>query len=103
MPRQKTMRISTETICNTLYFRRRDALYLLNAKYLRHSHRLRHIRGTTKIENGISNHKRFRHTDNGRPPGHWEGEVVSGTRKFHIATLADRKSRSPDVGHRLTR
>jgi IS30 family transposase len=27
------------------------------------------------------------------PSGHWEGDLVSGSKKTHIATLVDRKSR----------
>jgi IS30 family transposase len=101
MPRQKTMRISAETIYKTLYFRNRDALHHLNVKHLRRSHSLRHgrrhtrkgERGTINIVNGISIHERSRHIDNRRSLGHWEGDLVSGTKNSHIATLVDRKSR----------
>ncbi|WP_274813313.1 IS30 family transposase [Escherichia coli] len=61
-PRQKTLRISPETIYKTLYFRSREALHHLNIQHLRRSHSLRHgrrhtrkgERGTINIVNGKS-------------------------------------------------
>lgn len=100
-PRQKTMQISAETIYKTLYFRSREALHHQNIQHLRRSHSLRHgkrhtrkgERGTINIVNGTSIHARSRHIDNRRSLGHWEGDLVSGTKNSHIATLVDRKSR----------
>ncbi len=100
-PRQKTMRISAETIYKTLYFRCREALHHLNIQHLRRSHSLRHgrrhtrkgERGIINIVNGTPIHERARHIDNRRSVGHWEGDLVSGTKNSHIATLVDRKSR----------
>lgn len=95
------MQISAETIYKTLYFRTRNALHHLLVKHLRRSHSLRHgkrhsrkgERGTINIVNGISIHERSGHIDNRRSVGHWEGDLVSGTKNTHIATLVDRKSR----------
>lgn len=100
-PRQKTLRISPETIYKTLYFRSREALHHLNIQHLRLSHSLRHgrrhtrkgERGTINIVNGTPIHERSRNIDNRRSLGHWEGDLVSGTKNSHIATLVDRKSR----------
>ncbi|EEW2139087.1 TPA: IS30-like element IS30 family transposase, partial [Citrobacter freundii] len=36
---------------------------------------------------------RSRNIDNRRSLGHWEGDLVSGTKNSHIVTLVDRKSR----------
>jgi len=99
--RRKSMQISAETIYKTLYFRTRNALHHLLVKHLRRSHSLRHgkrhsrkgERGTINIVNGISIHERSKHIDNRRSVGHWEGDLVSGTKNTHIATLVDRKSR----------
>ncbi|MBD3126266.1 IS30 family transposase, partial [Citrobacter braakii] len=85
-PRQKTLRISPETIYKTLYFRSREALHHLNVQHLRRSHSLRHgrrhtrkgERGTINIVNGTPIHERSRHIDNRRSLGHWEGDLVSG-------------------------
>ncbi len=100
-PRQKTLQISPETIYKTLYFRSREALHHLNIQHLRRSHSLRHgrrhtrkgERGTINIVNGTPIHERSRNIDNRRSLGHWEGDLVSGTKNSHIATLVDRKSR----------
>lgn len=85
-PRQKTLRISPETIYKTLYFRSREALHHLNIQHLRRSHSLRHgrrhtrkgERGTINIVNGTPIHERSRNIDNRRSLGHWEGDLVSG-------------------------
>ncbi|OUZ53692.1 hypothetical protein CBL21_26785 [Shigella flexneri] len=45
------------------------------------------------IVNGTPIHERSRNIDNRRSLGHWEGDLVSGTKNSHIATLVDRKSR----------
>ena len=84
----KTLRISPETIYKTLYFRSREALHHLNIQHLRRSHSLRHgrrhtrkgERGTINIVNGIPIHERSRNIDNRRSLGHWEGDLVSGTK-----------------------
>ena len=38
-------------------------------------------------------HERSKNIDNRKSVGHWEGDLVSGSRNTHIATLVDRKSR----------
>lgn len=50
-------------------------------------------RGTINIVNGTPIHARSRHIDNRRSLGHWEEDLVSGTKNPHIATFVDRKSR----------
>jgi IS30 family transposase len=101
MSRRASMQISAETIYKTIYFRNRAALNHLLVKHLRRSHSLRHgkshsrkgERGTINIVNGASIHERSKHIDNRRSIGHWEGDLVSGSKNTHIATLVDRKSR----------
>lgn len=101
MPRRKTMRISAETIYKTIYFRSRSALHHSLAQHLRRKHSLRHSkkhsrrgeRGTINIVSGISIHERDRHIEHRRSVGHWEGDLVTGSKNSHIATLVDRKSR----------
>ncbi len=99
-PRQKTLQISPETIYKTLYFRSREALHHLNIQHLRRSIAFamagvipQRRRGTINIVNGTPIHERSRNIDNRRSLGHWEGDLVSGTKNSHIATLVDRKSR----------
>lgn len=92
-PRQKAMRISAETIYKMLYFRSREALNHLNVQHLHRSHSLRHgkrhtrkeEKGTINIVNRTPIHERSRYIDNRRSLGHWEGDLVSGTKNSHIA------------------
>ncbi|MBT3816377.1 MAG: IS30 family transposase [Methylococcales bacterium] len=101
MPRQKSMRISAETIYKTLYYRSRSILHHVLVKHLRRSHSLRHgkhhtrkgERGTINIVNGLSFRQRPKHAENRSAIGHWEGDLISGSKNTHIATLVDRKSR----------
>ncbi|UMQ26923.1 IS30 family transposase [Escherichia coli] len=95
-------KISPETIYKTFVLSAsREALHHLNIQHLRRSHSLRHgrrhtrkgERGTINIVNGTPIHERSRNIDNRRSLGHWEGDLVSGTKNSHIATLVDRKSR----------
>ncbi|MGK0503265.1 MAG: IS30 family transposase [Alteromonadaceae bacterium] len=62
---------------------------------MRHSryHTSKGDRGSINIEQGVSIHARSKHIDNRRSVGHWEGDLVSGSKNTHIATLFDRKSR----------
>ena len=101
MPRSKQMQISYETIYKTLYVRSRKVLESSLMTHLRRAHRMRQgkrhsrsgDRGTINIVNGVSIHKRSKHIDNRKSVGHWEGDLVTGSNKTHIATLVDRKSR----------
>lgn len=101
MPRRQSMQISPETIYKTIYYRSRAALNHVIAQNLRRAHSLRHSkrhnrkgeRGTINIVNGASIHERSKHIDKRRTVGHWEGDLVTGSKNTHIATLVDRKSR----------
>lgn len=101
MPRNKSMRISAETIYKTIYYRKRHVLHHSLAKHLRRGHSLRYSkkhsrkgeRGTINIVNGASIHERPSSVETRRTVGHWEGDLVTGSKNTHIATLVDRKSR----------
>lgn len=101
MPRRKSMHISAETIYKTIYYRKRSVLHHSLAKHLRRGHSLRYSkkhsrkgeRGTINIVNGVSIHERPRSIETRRTVGHWEGDLVTGSRNTHIATLVDIKSR----------
>lgn len=62
---------------------------------MRHSrhHKRSGDRSFTSIVNGVSIHKRSKNIENRKSIGHWEGDLVSGSKNTHIATLVDRKSR----------
>jgi IS30 family transposase len=101
MPRRKHMQISYETIYKTIYRRSRKVLDSALMVNLRRSHKMRQgrkhsragERGTINIVNGTSIHQRSKHINNRRSIGHWEGDLVTGSKNTHIATLVDRKTR----------
>jgi IS30 family transposase len=98
---QDSMQISAETIYKTLYVRTRLSLDHRLVQHLRRSHSLRQgkrhsrkgERGTINIVNGTSIRERPSEINVRHAIGHWEGDLVSGSKNTHIATLVDRKSR----------
>ena len=100
-PYRASMQISAETIYKTLYYRTRLVLHHTLVKHLRRSHSLRQSkrhsrkgeRGTINIVNGTSIRERPIEIDSRQDLGHWEGDLVTGSKNTHIATLVDRKSR----------
>ena len=99
--RRKHMRVSHETIYKSIYVRAKGVInhsfsqYLRRSKPMRHSryHRRSGDRTFTNIVNGVSIHDRSKTIENRKSVGHWEGDLVSGSKNTHIATLVDRKSR----------
>lgn len=99
--RRKKMQVSHETIYKSLYVRSRNIIHHSLSEHLRRKRPMRHSRfhsrkgdrGTINIVNGISIHERSKHIENRRSLGHWEGDLVTGSKNSHIATLVDRKSR----------
>lgn len=99
--RRKKMQVSHETIYKSLYVRARNIIHHSLTEHLRRKRPMRHSRfhsrkgdrGSINIVNGISIHERSKHIDNRRSLGHWKGDLVTGSKNTHIATLVDRKSR----------
>ena len=99
--RKKCMQISHETIYKSIYVRAKGVIHhsfsqhLRRGKPMRHSrhHRRSGDRSFTNIVNGTSIHKRAKNIENRKSIGHWEGDLVSGSKNTHIATLVDRQSR----------
>ncbi len=42
---------------------------------------------------GLSIHKRPKEIENRNTPGHWEGDLIAGSKNTHIATIVERQSR----------
>jgi len=99
--RSKRMQVSHETIYKSLYVRAKSVIHHSFTQYLRRSRPMRHSRfhrrsgdrSFTNIVNGVSIHERSKNIENRKSVGHWEGDLVSGSKNTHIATLVDRKSR----------
>jgi IS30 family transposase len=93
-PEAEAMRISHETIYRTLFLQARGAL---KRELLTHLHsrrmmrRARHAstRGQPRgqIKEAVSIGERPPEAEDRAVPGHWEGDLLSGSRNTHIATL----------------
>ncbi|MDB5840194.1 MAG: family transposase [Herminiimonas sp.] len=96
----KTMQISHETIYRSLFIQARGVLKRELISHLRSRRMMR--RGKTastegqprgQIIDAISIRERPATVEDRAVPGHWEGDLVSGSRNSHIATLVERHSR----------
>lgn len=100
-PRSKKMHVSHETIYKSIYVRAKSVIHHSFSQHLRRGRPMRHSRhhrrsgdrSFTNIVSGVSIHERSKNIDNRKSLGHWEGDLVSGSKNTHIATLVDRKSR----------
>ncbi len=99
--RKKHMQVSHETIYKSIYVRAKGVIHHSFTQHLRRSRPMRHSRyhrrsgdrSFTNIVNGVSIHERSKNIEKRSSVGHWEGDLVSGSKNTHIATLVDRKSR----------
>jgi len=93
------MQISHETIYKSLFVQARGVLKKQLMLHLRRRRQLRQARGgTTKqglgsIVDAISIRERPAEAEDRAVPGHWEGDLLSGARNSHIATLVERHTR----------
>lgn len=99
-PNDPTMRVSHETIYRTLYVQARGALKKELITHLRRRRAVRHSRTSTtraqgrgQIPEAISIAERPPSVEDRAIPGHWEGDLLAGTKQSNIATLVERQSR----------
>jgi IS30 family transposase len=98
-PDDPEMRVSHETIYLSLFVQSKGALRKELARYLRQGRARRRPRGLS-VMNGQGQLRGTVHISQ-RPaeasdravPGHWEGDLLFGTRSSTVATLVERKSR----------
>lgn len=94
------MQISHETIYRSLFVQARGVLKRELISRLRSSRMMRRGKTATtggqkrgRIVDAVSIHERPAEVEGRTVPGHWEGDLLSGAKNTHIATLVERHSR----------
>ena len=94
------MNVSHETIYKSLFIQARGVLKKELLSHLRSRRIMRRGRTSTtagqtrgQIVDAISIRDRPAEIEDRAIPGHWEGDLLSGARNSHIATLVERSSR----------
>jgi IS30 family transposase len=92
--------VSHETIYRSLFVQARGALKKELLGHLRSKRRIRRSRHATyfgagrgEIVDAVSIRQRPAESEDRAVPGHWEGDLVEGSRGTFIATLVERQSR----------
>lgn len=99
-PDNASHQVSHETIYRTLYIQTRGALKKELLAYLRRTRAMRRSRHHTqktgdhgRIVDAVSISERPATADDRAVPGHWEGDLLCGSKNSQIATLVERQSR----------
>ncbi len=99
-PEDPSLQISHEAIYQTLFVQARGALKKELQRHLRSGRVMRHGRTATRkgqtryqIVDAVSIRERPPEIEDRSVPGHWEGDLLCGSRNTHIATLVERQSR----------
>jgi IS30 family transposase len=98
-PDDPEMRVSHETIYLSLFVQSRGALRKELARYLRRGRARRRPRGLAvmngqgQLRGTVHISQRPAEANDRAVPGHWEGDLLFGTRSSTVATLVERKSR----------
>jgi len=99
-PSNESMRVSHETIYRSLFIQARGVLKKELLQHLRSKRQIRrsvHAKAAGQsrgqIVDAISISERPAEIEDRAIPGHWEGDLLSGSGNSHIATLVERHSR----------
>jgi IS30 family transposase len=98
-PADPEMRVSHETIYLSLFVQSRGALRKELTRYLRSGHTTRRPKGHSvmngqgQLRGTLNIRERPAEADDRAVPGHWEGDLLFGSRMKAIATLVERKTR----------
>jgi len=98
-PGDPGMRISHEAIYRSLFIQARGVLKKELTAHLRTRRQMRQAKaakgrhGHGKILDMVSIRERPAEVEDRAVPGHWEGDLLTGTNDTHIATLVERHSR----------
>ena len=99
-PDDESLRVSHETIYRSLFIQARGVLkkellgHLRSKRRVRrsqHAHIFRDSRG--QIRDAISIRERPAEIQDRAIPGHWEGDLIGGSKNSHVVTLVERHSR----------
>ncbi len=95
-----TLRVSHETIYRSLFVQARGVLKKELISHLRSGRMMRRGKTATtagqprgQIVDAVSIRNRPAEVEDRAVPGHWEGDLLSGSKNSHIATLVERRSR----------
>ena len=96
----ESYRVSHETIYRSLFIQARGALKKELLQHLRRTRGMRRSRHHTqktanhgRITDTVSISERPASVEDRAVPGHWEGDLISGSNNTHIATLVERHTR----------
>ena len=96
----QSLHVSHETIYRSLFLQARGALKQELVRHLRSQRRIRRSRHASihghsqgRIVDALSIRERPAEVADRAIPGHWEGDLLRGTRHSHVATLVERHSR----------
>lgn len=99
-PNDESNQVSHETIYRSLFIQARGALKKELLQHLRKTRAMRRSRHHTqkkenhgRITDTVSISERPASVEDRAVPGHWEGDLISGTHNTHIATLVERHTR----------
>jgi IS30 family transposase len=99
-PNDERMNISHETIYRSLFIQARGVLKKELQSHLRTRRKMRKANTSTtkgqtrgQIIDAVSISERPAAVEDRAVPGHWEGDLISGSKNSHIATLVERQSR----------
>ena len=99
-PDNPEMWVSHETIYRSLFVQARGALKKELIGHLRSKRRVRRSRHATdrgqgrgEIADAVSIRQRPAEVEDRAVPGHWEGDLVEGSRGTYLASLVERRSR----------
>jgi IS30 family transposase len=99
-PNDENYQVSHETIYRSLFIQARGALKKELLQHLRKTRAMRRSRHHTqktadhgRITDTVSIRERPAAVEDRAVPGHWEGDLISGTNNSQIATLVERHTR----------
>jgi len=99
-PDDESMRVSHETIYRSLFIQARGVLkkeligHLRTKRSMRRPRRVAtHHERRGRIADAVSIRERPAEAEDRAVPGHWEGDLLSGSKNSHVVTLVERHSR----------